>query len=321
MKEKKAFFDPLTLAIGGGLHVGANIGQKILRRTNVGKRMEQSQFASGLAHSLQGKKLHPATENVMRYGLGPESLAHYEAGHAVGKQLAGLSPDKRAAALRQMGSALGESSHMVGAPMFRSMPGGIERFLKGQPGWMERNLTAVPATGETPLHQRLIAPALGVAAVAAAPHTAPQFIVNALRDRILKSRVGRSFAIKELAQGARGKTVSPLRRGLTDLFLSPAANDPRDIGLAANKEYGDIQRKVNEMAAARGHGPVPLPGAEQIADFAENVHARLNKKPSASAIPAAPIPKDTGSGLTNALLAGGGLYALHNRLQDDEARG
>lgn len=314
MREKKAFLGSLLL--GGGLHLGANLGQKILRKTNLGKRIEQSQFASGLRHGFEGKQLHPATDKVMRFGLGPEALAHYEAGQAAAKELVAIAPENRAAALKRMGGMLGETEHLSKAPMIRSAPGGIERFLKGEKGFMDKHLTAVPQGQQVPLHERLVAPALGAATLFAAPHAAIQLGVNKGRDFLAK-KFGPAWTAKELAAGARGQTISPLRRAATDYVISPAANDPRDIGLAAHKEYQGAQQGINKYLIDRGHKPVNLPGPDAIVDYAEGVGERLKKRPTPTQAPTA-APANRG-GLGTALMLGGGLYTLRNRLQDDPA--
>lgn len=319
MREKKAFFDPMTLALGGALHVGSNLAQKIIRKTAWGKRLEQSQFASGLRHGVDGKQLHPVTEKVLRFGLGPEALAPYEAGHATAKQIQHLPPDQWETALRHGGSALGETKHLSGAPLIRAAPGGIERFLKGEQGFMEKHLTSIPKGQKVPLRERLIAPALGAATIFGAPHAAAQIFVNKGRDYLAK-KFGPRWTAKEIAAGARGQEIGPVRRALTDYVVSPAANDPRDIGLAAHREYQDAQKGVNKFLADRGHGPIPLPGADAAVNYAEGVAERLKKKPPTPAA-AAPAPEQTHSGaLTGALLAGGGMYALHNRDREEEGR-
>lgn len=301
---------------GAGLHIGSNLLQKGIRRfmPNLG----QKQFASGLAHGMEGRKLHPIMESAIRLGAGPEYLAQYELGQRAAKQVAGLPPGQRDAYLRQAGGILGETKHLSKAPIAGDMPGGIARQQAGEHGFVHKHLLpTVASNAETPFWQKAVAPVAALGASIAAPHVAPQFAVNAIRDRIARSSVGRKFMANELAQGGRGIEPSATRKHLTDLFISPAANAPREIGLAANKEYGDWHNRINQWAAEHGHGPVPLPGAGQVTDFAEGVYNRLNTKPLPDVPPPAASPENSGA-LGRMLLAGGGLYALNKATQPDE---
>lgn len=336
MREKKAF-EPISMAalglgakalLGGlagkaaigagtglGLHMGSNLLQKGLRRWAPG--LGQRQFASGLAHGLEGKKMHPIMDAAIRYGAGPEYLAQYGMGQLASKQVAGMSPAQRDAYLHQAGSMLGETKHLAKAPIIGDMPGGIAAYRKGDQRWFHKLMPTVAQGAKTPWWQKAVVPAMAAGATAlnpaAALHWGPQLAVNTIRDRISKSFRGKKFMANELAQGARGVPVSAARKHLTDLLLSPAVNAPRDIGLAANKEYGDWHNRINQWAAEHGHGPVPLPGAGQVTDFAEGVYDRLKTKP----LPDVPPPGSSGA-LGKMMLAGGGLYALNKATQRDE---
>lgn len=339
MREKKAF-EPLSMAAlglgakaflataagkallgagtGAGLHVGSNLLQKAITRFR--PDLAQKQFASGLAHGMSGRKLHPVQQSAIRLVAGPEYLAQYDMGQAAAKQMVGLSPEKQQAYLRHAGTALKETKHISKAPIVDSIPGGIDSYQAKDHGFVHKHLLkTVPADAKTPTWQKAVVPvaAMGAAAMnpAAALHWGPQLAVNAIRDRVSKSSLGRKFMANELAQGARGKEISPLRKRMTDLFISPAANAPREIGLAAHKEYADIQGRANNWLADRGHGPAPFPEAKKIVDYAEGVAGRMGKKTPPSAPAAGP---ESGGNLGRALMLGGGLYALRNRLQDDQ---
>jgi hypothetical protein len=337
MREKRAF-DPLTLgalgmgakamlpwlgkaALGGAAsHVGGNIIQKGLRKMM--PQLAQRQMASGITHGLENKTMHPVMQRLLSRGLGPEYLAPYQTGQAISKQVAGMPAAKREAYLRQASGVIGESKHMSKAPIAGAIPGAVETAGKKPSGFWHRLIpTAAAGTKfeDLPRWQRAIPTAVGLPLTIAEPGLAGHVAINKIREHIGHSDTGRSFMANELAQGARGKELPGWKKNLMEFGLSPATTDPRNIGLAANKEYGDWHGRVNQWAAEHGHGPVPLPGAGQVADFAEGIHNRLKAKqppPANSPSPEAPAPSH--GVLGKALLAGGGMYALNKAIQPDE---
>jgi len=335
MREKRAF-DPLTVgalglgakavlpwlgkaAIGGAVsHVGGNLIQKGLRRWAPG--LSQRQMASGITHGLENKTMHPVLQRLISRGLGAEYLAPYHTGQAISKQIAGMPAGQREAYLHHASNIIGESKHMSKAPIAGAIPAALETSGKKPAGWFHRMLPTAAAGTEfkdLPLWQRAIPTAMGVPAALVDPSIAGHVAINKIRESVGHSDTGKAFLANELAQGARGKELPGWQKHLMELGLSPATTDPRNIGLAANKEYGDMHNRVNQWAAEHGHGPVSLPGAGQVTDFAEGVYNRLKTKPLPDVPPPAASPENNGN-LGRLLLAGGGLYALNKATQPDE---
>jgi hypothetical protein len=345
MREKKAF-DPITLgalgmgakAVGGAVlpwlgkaaiggaasHFGGNVLQKLLRKYQ--PQLAQRQMASGITHGLEGKQMHPVLQRMVSSGLGPEYLAPYQTGHAIAHQTGGMSPEQRAAFLRAGTNTLKETQHLSKAPILEAIPGAVDAAGSKKPGFWHRFMPTAKAGvkfEELPAWQRAIPTAVGAPIALLEPGLAGHVAINKIREQVAHSDTGRKFMADQLAEGARGKELPTWKRRGLEYAISPAATDPRNIGLAAHKEYQDAQKGVNKVLMDRGHGPVQLPGADDVVNYAEGVANRL-KKPAPAPAPA-PVPgpqqdPGTGGALTGALLAGGGLYALNNRSREEADR-
>ena len=329
MREKRAF-DPLTIGalgmggmkllghglVGGALsHFGGNLLQKGVRKFLPG--MAERMMASGMTHGREGRQMHPVVERMLSRGLGAESLAPYHAGVAMGKQPEGMTPAQRENFLSTGGRIIKGTEHLSKAPIVGDIPGAVEKAKK--PGLFHK-LIPTSAAGskfeDLPAWQRAIPTAVGGAAAIAEPGLGVHFAINKARESISKSDFGKGILAKELAQGARGVAHPTWRKHLLETVLSPGVTIPREIGVAMNKEYGKGVGRLNELAAERGHGPLPLPGAAEVTNFAEGVHNKLKaKRPPVVPQAAAAGP---GGGLSKMLMLGGGMYALNRALSNDD---
>lgn len=318
MSEKRALLGGgvgEAALLGGGLHLGANVVQKLLRRFRPQTGMRN--FSTGLSHGLSGQKLHPGVEHVLRYGAGPESLVNYEMGKQLAEQVKHLPPVKQRQYLQQIAQHVGESEHVAKEPVVRSAIGGIEHFLKGDNSGLLGKFPQVAEGAKPTMGQRIIGPAAIAATTAAVPHAGIQFGWNAIRN-LLAKKVGPTVAAKQLAAGAKGHTMHPALQGALDYAVSPSINDPRRLGLALNKEYEGLRKGVGGFTARKNLPNVPMPDPENLVDFASRVHQRNQaaKPPTA----AAPAPQGTRGMMTKALLGGGALLAARNALKPDEER-
>ena len=330
MREKRAF-DPITLGslgllgakiVGGGAasHIGGNLLQKFMRRF---PQVAEHQMASGLSHGMSGRTMHPIMERLISRGLGAESLAPYHAGQALAKTTEGLDPAARASVLRTGGRIARGTEHLSKAPIVGSAPGAIDIATAKKPGLLHRFLQKVTPTAPVgtkfenlPAWQRIIPTAIGAPLSVAHPALAGHFAINKIRESVGNSDFGKKFIANELAQGARGIPHPEWRKQVMELGLAPSTTAPREIGLAANKEYGKATGNLNQLAAARGRGPLPLPGAGEVADFAKGVHDKLQNRPKPVAPQAAAA--GPGGGLSKMLMLGGGMYALNRAMNNDD---
>lgn len=265
--EKQAILG--SLALGAGLHVGANAAFKTLRSTHTGHQLEQSQFASGYQHALKGQKMNPVLRNVATYGVGPESVVHYDLGQALGKEMSGLSKGRRYRQLKKLRKSVALSPELQKAPMGKSLIGAVDKIILPQkePGMISRMagrvFKPVAANAKPTLGQKLVSGGLGAAAVAAEPHSAIHMGINATRKAIATSGPGRKFMKSQFMKGVRGEEApGKLRQLATDLVVSPAALDTRRLGTALHSE---VSRRGAGGAAKLVGSAMGLPGVRSKA--------------------------------------------------------
>lgn len=238
LQRIKEAMDPITLAaLGAGAHFGANSGFKAFTGTKAGHRFEAGQLADGYTHALEGKKLNPVARNVANYGVGPESLAHYDVGQGLGTQLSTMGKGDRYRYLKKMRKDIAMTQHIKEAPIARAVIPGINRILDNKPGMMSR-IPTVAANAQTTFGQKAMSAALGAGAVAAAPDTAIHMGLNAVRSAVGGSSKGKEFMGKQFAEGAKGNMMNNSLGFAQDIAVSPGSRYPRLLGESVAKEIG-----------------------------------------------------------------------------------
>jgi len=249
-----------TLALGAGMHLGANALIKAFRRSDMGKRFQASQMASGFNHALEGRKVNPVARNIGTFLIGPESMVPYDVGHRLGRELAPMDYFARRNHLEEMRSAIENTKHVAHAPVVGEMPHAIERILGGQKGFMEKiphtvDMDAAPTRG-----QQLLSAGAAAGAIAAAPDMAIHMGLNATRNGIGRSIFskfirekmpgfdrrfpqvskfldGRAFIKNNLRTGYYQGMPDMAEELAYDYGLSPAALDSRRVGHALRREF------------------------------------------------------------------------------------
>jgi hypothetical protein len=290
-KEKKAmmdgFFDELekissaqnlektailgTMALGAGLHMGANTLYKhLVRNTHAGHDFEASQAATGYRHGLAGQEVNPVARNVVTYGVGPESMVNYDLGQQLGKQYGDMPKGKRYRQLKKLRKNVAMSKHVQHAPMGNVIVPAVNKILGDKTSVLDRIPTV--AAGTNTLGHRAASAALGVAAATQIPHAWMHMGINAGRNALGRSTYGKNFMQDQLADGMRDGPIHPAIGTATDYVVSPAALDTRRMGSALRAEGmldrnragrigASIGGQVRELPAVRAHEMAARRGA------------------------------------------------------------
>lgn len=103
--------------------------------------------------------------------------------------------------------------------------------------WDPRRLLTVHGRGKSPMSDAVGNAVLGVGMAASPTHGAVQVGISRIRELVSKTNYGRKFMERQLLSGLSGESMPKWKEMTTDIVLSPAALDPRRIGLAINKGY------------------------------------------------------------------------------------
>lgn len=226
-----------TMALAGGLHLGANMAMKALKGTQTGHNLESSQFSTGLRNRLNNQKLNPVVKNVATYGVGPEALMSHDAGTMLGDQLAPLSKGRQFREMKKIRKGLAMTDSLRQAPIVKDVIPGINRTLENRTSVFDK-LPKVPINQQPTRLQKALSFGLGAGAVALEPHSAVHMGINATRNAVGNSQMGQKFMKDQLIQGVQNKAPGKLMSTAMDLAISPAALDTRRIGLSA---YNELQ--------------------------------------------------------------------------------
>lgn len=103
--------------------------------------------------------------------------------------------------------------------------------------WDPRRLLTVHGRGKSPVSNAVGSAVLGAGMVASPTHGAVQMGISRLRELVGGTNYGRKFIKRQFLSGLSGESVPRWKEIATDMVLSPAALDPRRIGLAINSGY------------------------------------------------------------------------------------
>lgn len=282
-QEKTAILG--SLALGAGLHAGANLGFRTFRGTEAGKHFQAGQMASGYNQALQGQKINPVARNVATFGVGPESMVPYDMGQALGGQMAGLGKGDQYRQLKKMRKNMAMTTHLKNAPGTSEVVPAINRILDQKKGFMDK-LPTVPIGAKPTLGQNLMSGGLAAGAIAAEPHTAIHMGINATRDAIARDRIpdfirtrlpgldkrfpnlanrlsGKKFMKDQFEAGVDRGMPSPKATLATDLAVSPAALDTRRIGSALAAEYKDNPQAMRRLGGSALGTALKIPNVRQ----------------------------------------------------------
>lgn len=96
MKKQASLLPMLADLVGWGaaIHMFPNIVNKhLIRNREAGRTALATSFASGIDAGMANQVINPKVDHVLKYGLGPETLVDFEAGHALGQQIANRTQD------------------------------------------------------------------------------------------------------------------------------------------------------------------------------------------------------------------------------------
>lgn len=268
--EKQAILG--TMALTGGLHMGANALMKGLRGSHLGHKIEAAQMATGLRHAVAGKTLNPIAKNIANYGIGPESMMSYQAGSALGETLQGAGKGKQYKYLKKLRKNVAMTDSLKGAPITKDIVPAVNRVLQNRTSLMDK-IPTVDKGAKTTLLQRGVSAGLGALAISADPHSALHMGVNALRDQVSKSRMGETFAKKQFKDGLTKGAPSPLMSNISDILISPAAMDARRFASSTRDEA--LNPKAMRLLKSTMGSSVQLP---QVRDGLTNVITNMATK-------------------------------------------
>jgi hypothetical protein len=259
--DKKAFVDAglanevMGFALGGAaLHVGQNIASNLFMKSQTGRKALASMSRAGFQHGMQDKKMAHGLFRALTYGAGPEFTADYQIANRIGRQAAKViqTPEISAAAnqFSKVPAIVAQHPEEVKAlrnftkkitvtdVAHRAVTGDTNKFIDKLLG----KIKTVPFESKPSVLQNITHGAIGAAAAIASPEAAAQLGVNALRQGIGTSSLGRKFLKHQIEKGmnigAGSKTLNWAKR----LMLSPRAAEARELGAAIRP----IRKEVTE---------------------------------------------------------------------------
>lgn len=232
-----------TLALGAGLHAGANAINKHFFSSPLS---QGSRLAAGLSHALEGRQMSPWARRLLQFGVGPEAMEHYGIGQALGQGMQGLSKGDQYRSLKKLRKLVATSPELSQAPVSGGLVPAINQVLGNSPNSVLARAPTVPLGAPERMIDKVVPGLAGAAALAAAPHAAVHLGINAARHGIAESAAGQKFMREGFRKGVGGALPSPMAQAAMDYGLSPAALDTQRLGYAARKFY-----ERDPVAAAR----------------------------------------------------------------------
>ena len=223
------------LLAGLGSHLLSNAAFRGFTATRAGHAFEAGQFATGLRHAEQAKKLNPVVSNIATYGIGPESLANYELGQHLGSQTAQMGKGKRYRFLKKLRKNVAMTEHIRQAPLGRAVVPAVNRVLDNRTGFMDK-LPTVAAGAKTTPAQTMGSLALGGGLASLAPDTVVHMGLNAVRQAVGTSKSGQRFLVNQLKEGVTGQPMNRVVAAGQDFLVSPGSRYARSLGESVQKE-------------------------------------------------------------------------------------
>jgi len=283
--EKQAILG--TLGLGLGLHLAANAGYKLLRKTPMWHGIEENQLAAGFQHGRQGKQLHPLIRNVATYGLGPEFLAAYDMGHVAGANVQEVPREDVRKSVTQLKNVISAFPGSESTPVASGIPGAAAQVTGSRRLSRWTRLPTVPTGTKSTPTQKAISLGLGATAAAIEPHTLLHMGINGVRNALARSSVGKNFMERQLKAGLNKGNLHPAISTATDFIVSPAALDTRRIGAAIREGKEHLTPKFIQTALKSGNSLTGVPTIQKAMDKFLAEHARdiIPTKPRAKAPP------------------------------------
>jgi hypothetical protein len=246
MKQKTSAVLPHLIAGPIG-HLAVNI---LGRAAHHGSNLSNVLAHRGMQHGMLGLSTNPAAARTVKSLAGAESVVPYEVAHRLGARMSNLGPQERKALLEKIYNKTRDTK----APVLSSLREAIGHELQGtSPTLQAKGLGAKLYAGavdkmtgitNTPFDTGLQragksmlggAPLAGLA-VADPVGTAAHVGINAVREGLGKSRMGKQFAEKTFEQGLAGKQISRAHELAADYLASPAVLDSYRAGKALRQE-------------------------------------------------------------------------------------
>jgi len=237
---------------GLGTHVASNLAGKFIR-SKVGRGFSVRRMETGLRRGMKGRRGGDMTRGLLSTVVGPEAHMSHDIGKKMGASLHGMSSDKRKVTLelylRQLNKLEGKQ-----LPHIENLKDGIKRVLKepekkGVWKHIEKHRTLDAGKAVSKNEQR-IGRLLGASTAVAHPSAAAHYGLNAGRELLSESRVGKKFLQRSFDRGVEGKIPSKFRQHIFDAAVSPAALDTNRAGQVISdmsKKYDidpDVIRKA-----------------------------------------------------------------------------
>lgn len=264
--DKKALAELADLlpmaATMAGMHVGQNVITGQILKSNAGHKALASMARAGFQHGMAGQKMSPTLHRGLTYAIGPEITADYQVANRVGytaKRLMSHPPEEQAQILdrfatrysKRMGTATtgilekakalvtGKKLDTEHAPEalegLRHTPG-IRQIYDAAKGNTSPFVDKLLSKAKTvPINQKaskltnITHGAAAVAGTALSPEIGAQLALNSARQLIGKSKMGRTFAEKQIARGLV-KDPNPISTTAKKLILSPRAAELQEMG-------------------------------------------------------------------------------------------
>jgi 2'-5' RNA ligase len=262
------------IGTGTAMHVGQNLVSGAFIKSKSGQRALASMARAGWEHGLKGQKLGPTLSRALTYGIGPETTADYRIANRLGysaKRILSHNPEERKQIFDRLSSLakrrgqpetrqfLELAKQHLGQGKFNIAPENIRKAVaigKQIPGIQQvYNATtgntsklvdrAMSHARTVPINQpvskltNLVHATAATAGTVVSPEIGIQLGVNALRNTVATSQVGKKFMQKSFARGLAGD-VSKTKTMMMRTFISPRAGEIAEAGSKVREAMSNI---------------------------------------------------------------------------------
>lgn len=231
-------------ALGRAAHHGSNLAEVLAHK--------------GLQHGMTDAVVNPAAARTIRSLLGPEALGAYEMAHSMGRRLSQSAPLERASLLASAAAApISEKTPLAGSliqaakhelagtsPTLTSKGVGAGIYSKAvdaltnvvdKPFDTGLQKVVKSVAGGTPLAALAVADPVGSAA-----HTG----INAARELLSETELGKNFYKQELNRGLTGVQRPVALEVAGDYLASPALQDAYRMGRSLREQTPENLRSL-----------------------------------------------------------------------------